>query len=229
MAKVRNYRHEDKYICSYCEIEEIKAKIESICQYDKNASDGGYLIKSLYFDDYYNSSFAEKENGVDEREKWRIRSYNNDDSVINLERKIKKAGLISKDSCRIDRGFYEDILAGKLDFAYDSSNPLLNKFMLLRETKLLRPVVIVQYYRVPYVYFEGNVRVTLDCDIASSCDFDHFFDDNMNTRMIQTAANNLLEVKYDELLPREIYNAVQLKNMQLETFSKYYLCRKNTL
>lgn len=36
----------------------------------------------------------------------------------------------------------------------------------------------------------------------------------------------LLEVKYDELLPDYIYEALQLGNMRQTTFSKYYLCRR---
>ena len=37
---------------------------------------GGYLIRSLYFDDYWNSAYEEKESGVLMRKKYRIRIYN---------------------------------------------------------------------------------------------------------------------------------------------------------
>ncbi len=51
------------------------------------ASDGGYMIRSLYFDDYWNSAYEEKESGVLMRKKYRIRIYDYSDRSIKLERK----------------------------------------------------------------------------------------------------------------------------------------------
>jgi hypothetical protein len=44
-----------------------------------------------------------------------------------------------------------------------------------------------------------------------------------------TGSQHLLEVKFDEYLPDYIYHAIQMTNMRLETFSKYYLCRQYNL
>lgn len=223
----KGFRHELKYICSRAELEIIKSRIMHIARSDSHVSeDGGYLIRSIYFDDYYNNSFYGNESGIDSREKWRIRSYNRDRTRINLECKMKEHEMVHKESCELSFEQYLKITSGdKLDINGDNS-PLLNRFLLLRETKLLRPVIIVQYKRFPYVYKAGNVRITFDCDIAASMDLCNFFDCGMSTRLVMPGGMHLLEVKYDDFLPDCIYRSVQLKNMEQTAFSKYILCRK---
>lgn len=69
------YRNEWKYLISEPEKELLKLRMASLFRLDPNAPDGGYLIRSLYFDDYWDSAFEEKEMGVLARKKYRIRIY----------------------------------------------------------------------------------------------------------------------------------------------------------
>ena len=221
------FRHELKYICSRAELEIIKSRIRYIARSDPYVTENGnYLIRSIYFDDYYNSSFYDNESGIDPREKWRIRSYNCDSKRISLECKMKVHGMIHKESCELSYDQYRRITSNDILEVNGDNNPLLNKFLILRATKLLRPVVIVQYKRVPYIYKEGNVRITFDCDIAASTDIGNYFDDRMSTRLVMPGGMQLLEVKYDDFLPDCIYRAVQMTNMEQTPFSKYFFCRK---
>ena len=41
-------------------------------------------------------------------------------------------------------------------------HPVLRKQLLLMKTTMMKPKIIVEYDRVPYVYKLGNVRITLD-------------------------------------------------------------------
>lgn len=93
----------------------------------------------------------------------------------------------------------------------------------------MRPVVIVDYDRVPYIYRLGNVRVTLDHNLSSSNQLQSFFDPMLVKRPVMPAGMQLLEVKFDEYLPAHIYRALQIENLQHTAFSKYYLCRKYSL
>ncbi len=219
------YRHELKYICSQAEVEELKIRTSAVAEPDPHTVNGSYLIRSLYFDDYDNSAYGDNESGVDPREKWRIRIYNGNSDRIQLECKRKQNGMINKKSCPITKKEYADIVSGSPALSFDD-RALFNRFKIQRETKLLHPVVIVQYVRYPYICRDGNVRITLDCDIASSGDIARFLDPELSCRPIQDRNRQLLEVKYDEFLPDEIYHAVQLKNRRQQTFSKYYLCRR---
>ena len=219
------FRHELKYIVSAAELLDLKIRLSGIMYPDPHARNGKYLIRSIYFDDFYNSRVLANEEGDSPREKWRIRAYNCDRSFISLECKRKECGMILKTSCGLSENQYHGLLDGMERMA-DGNSPLLNRFLYEQQTTLLRPTVIVQYIRMPLVYPSGNVRVTFDCNIESADDISGFFDPVIPARPILTSGMHLLEVKYDEYIPDPIYHAVQMTNMRQETFSKYCLCRE---
>jgi len=95
------------------------------------------------------------------------------------------------------------------------------------KTRRLRPVIIVEYDRIPYVYKNGNVRVTFDLNISSSVALRDFTSETIPKRPVMPAGWHLMEVKFDEFLPDYIYNGLNLGSLQQSTFSKYYLCRKH--
>lgn len=189
---------------------------------------GAYTIRSLYFDDYKNSCYYENENGTDPREKFRIRIYNHSTDRIMLECKRKERGKTLKTACPLTLQQAEQLMQGKPLPDIGNQHPLLQKLTVQMLTRQLRPVVIVEYDRVPYVYPAGNVRVTLDTNISSSGAISAFFDENIPKRPVLPLGQQLLEVKYDEFLPDHIYRNLQLDNLRQTAFSKYYVCRKYT-
>ena len=119
-------------------------------------------------------------------------------------------------------------MAGKVLPDIGSQPPLLRKLTMQMMTRRLRPVVIVEYCRIPYVYKNGNVRITLDTNIVSSSAVETFLDPRISGRPVLPVGQQLLEVKYDEYLPDFIYRSLMLPNLQQTAFSKYYICRKYT-
>lgn len=223
------YRHEFKYIITAFQETVLKERLTQIMKTDIHAGEKGkYTIRSLYFDDYYNSCYYDNENGNDPREKYRIRIYNAFSQRINLELKRKEAGKTLKKSCRLTREQCERLMHGERILWEDDMDPLLRKFYLLQETKQLKPVIIVEYDRIPFVCQDGNVRVTLDLDIRSSTKAEDFLQETIYTRPLMPVGHQILEVKYDEFLPDAIYKTIQMRNLQQTSFSKYYLCRKYT-
>lgn len=111
----------------------------------------------------------------------------------------------------------------------DTFPPLLRKMKLQMDTRLLRPVVIVEYERIPYVYRNGNVRVTFDMNLSSSVDWFRFWDESLPRRPVMPPGMHLMEVKYDEYLSDFIYRGLNLGSLRQTAFSKYFLCRKYTL
>lgn len=230
--KENRFRNELKYQCSEAELQMLKIRLTDITAHDPHAgADGKYLIRSIYFDDLYDTCLHENEDGTDPREKWRIRAYNMNPEFCSLECKRKQAGMIQKESCRLSRTQVR-ILTGpareRLTVSTDNP-PLLNRFTLLQQTRLFRPKVIVCYDREPFICSEGNVRITFDRNISSAKDFDRFFDPKLPCRPVQLNGRHLLEVKYNDFLPDVIYHAVQMTSMQRIAFSKYALCRRYTL
>ena len=219
------YRNELKFICSEAALSVLECRIKGICQPDKHAgADGNYRIRSLYFDDYNDRYYYENENGTEPREKFRIRIYNCDSSRITLECKKKQNGLNHKDSAPLTREQFNQILEGRQDFFADD-NPLVRRLYLEQATHLLRPKVIVDYVRTPYIYPDGNVRITFDRFISASNDFNSFFKEDMPLVPVMPVGMHILEVKYDEFLPHFIYDILQTGHLRQTTFSKYYICR----
>ena len=229
MDLARKLRHELKYVISAGEIPMIQNRIRHLLPQDPNAGPtGSYTIRSLYFDDYENRCYYENENGTDPREKFRIRIYDHSTEKITLECKRKEHGKTLKTSCPLTVEQTRLLMAGKPIPDIAKQPPVLQKLTVLMLTKRMRPVVIVEYDRIPYVYPNGNVRITLDTNIASSSDVGSFLDETIPKRPEMPLGQQLLEVKYDEYLPDFIYRSLQLHSLRQTAFSKYYICRKFT-
>ena len=224
------FRHEFKYLCTDAQLAILKNRLLGLMQKDSHVGpDGAYHIKSLYFDDCNDRCFWENEDGVAPREKYRIRIYENSGARISLECKRKENDKIHKTSCRLTMEQFEYLAYGKGNIPLDTLPPLAQKLQVLIMTTGMMPKVIVEYERTPYVYKNGNVRITFDRNITSSSQVDQFFNADIKKRPILSAGTQLLEVKYDEYLPDHIYHALILDNMQRTNFSKYYLCRKYSI
>lgn len=223
------YRHELKYQITDAQVQLLKNRINHLIPADSHAGENGvYSIRSLYFDDYENRCLRENEDGTDPREKFRIRIYNASSDRITLECKRKERGKTHKSSCPLTVEQTRALMAGKILPDIGSQPPLLQKLTMQMMTRRMHPVVIVEYDRIPYVYKNGNVRVTLDTNIASSSAVERFLDEDILSRPVMPAGQQLLEVKYDEYLPDFIYRSLQLHSLRQTAFSKYAICRKYT-
>ena len=225
--KNKKYRHELKYVCTAAQLALIEGRIQHLISLDSHVGENGmYQIRSLYFDDCYNRCYYENENGTDPREKFRIRIYNGSTNKISLELKKKEHGKTLKLSCPLTEEQCRTLMRGETLPDSESYPPVLQKLLLLMKTTWMKPKIIVEYDRVPYVYKLGNVRITFDKNISSSYKVETFLDKEIYKRPIMPAGWHVLEVKFDEFLPDYIYSALQLKNLRQTAFSKFYLCRK---
>ena len=226
----KKYRHEFKYLISDNELLQLYNRIKTVMDKDSHVGErGSYNISSLYYDDIYNTCFYENENGTDPREKFRIRIYNHDTKHISLECKRKERGKTLKTSCPLTYEQTKILVHGGYLKQTDSLPPILRKFTYQIMTYKLRPKVIVEYDRIPFVYSNGNVRITFDKYLTSSMDTDSFLTGAIRKRPVMPNGLYLLEVKYDEYLPDFIYKTLQLDNLTQTSHSKYYLCRKYCL
>ena len=223
------FRHEMKYLISVGQIQLIKNRINHIIPLDYHVGVYGiYTIRSLYFDDYENRCYYENENGTDPREKFRIRIYNHSSERITLECKRKERGKTLKTSCPLTLEQTRMLMEGKPIPDIASQPEVLRKLTLQMITRQMKPVVIVEYDRIPYVYRNGNVRVTLDMNVSASTAVDKFLEEQIPKRPIMPMGQHLLEVKFDEYLPDFIHHNLNLHSLTQTAYSKYYLCRKYT-
>lgn len=226
----KKFRHELKYLISTAEMQLLRNRVCCLLKPDVHSGPGGiYSIRSLYFDDYQNRCFYENENGVDPREKFRIRIYNHSSEKITLECKRKECGKTLKTSCPLTVAQTLVLIEGKILPDLENQPPLLRRLTVEMLTRKMKPVVIVEYDRVPYVCKNGNVRITFDTNISTSKAIGSFLDPVIQKCPVLMRGQQLLEVKYDEYMPDPIYRSMQLGDLQQTAFSKYYICRKFSL
>ena len=219
-----DFRHEWKHEINYSDMIILRQRLKAVMKPDENAVDGKYFIRSLYFDNISDKALHEKIDGVNCREKFRIRYYNDDTSLIHLEKKSKINGLGNKQSANLSAEEAQKIVDGDLDWMIDCDRPLVQELYSKMKSQGLCPKTIVDYTREPFVFSAGNVRVTLDYDIRTGL----YCTDFLNPDCITIPAGNapiILEVKWDEFLPSVIRDIVQLESRRTAAFSKYAVCR----
>ncbi|MBQ9991093.1 MAG: polyphosphate polymerase domain-containing protein [Lachnospiraceae bacterium] len=223
----RRFRHEYKYLCNSLQNAVLKMRVKGLLTVDRHAEkEGYYFIRSLYFDTLENRCYEEIEAGCDRRDKYRIRIYNANSERIMLEKKSKECQMTSKKSCPISEEICRKLMENqRIEITEDM--PAIQKELLLEmQLKGMRPTVIVEYQRFPYIEKNGNVRVTFDENIRSSNEISCFLDEKIVTRPILEMGQSILEVKWDAFLPSYIMEHMGMENLQWSSFSKYYLCRK---
>lgn len=218
------YRHEWKHEIDYVDMLALRQRLSAVAKRDAHTTDGKYEIRSLYFDNRDDKALREKIDGVNIREKFRIRYYNGDSSFIKLEKKSKVNGLCLKDSATLTKEQAQAIVDGDYSWMMESGVPLIEELYTKMMKQGLRPKTIVDYTREPFVFAPGNVRVTLDYNIRTGL----LCTDFLNPSSVTVPAGDapiILEVKWDEYLPDIIRDAVQLKGRRVGAFSKYAVCR----
>ncbi len=218
------YRHEWKHEINYGNMLVLRRRLSAIMKRDVHSIDGKYMIRSLYFDNASDKALKEKIDGVNIREKFRIRYYNLDTSLIHLEKKSKVNGLCLKDSAPLTKEQAQAIADGDYAWMADSGIPLIVELYSKIMSPGLRPKTIVDYSREAFVFAPGNVRVTLDYDLRTGMNHTDFLSPDCVT-VPAGDAPIILEVKWDEYLPDIIRDAVQLPNCRVGAFSKYAVCR----
>lgn len=217
-------RSEYKYLINTQYIPLIKARLGAVLRIDSHSGPEGYTIRSLYFDDMDFSSYHQKISGIKEREKFRLRYYNFDDSYVVFERKAKDTDLSKKTSARVSVEEAEAIIRGDRKTYEANGSPLLKIYSVLSEASLMRPAVIVDYDRIAYTYPIGNVRVTIDMNLRTAPYKYDFFDKKLMTMPVMEADEAILEIKFNGILPDFIKDIFYDIPLQREAISKYTRC-----
>ena len=215
------FRHELKYLVNRRDMDSCISRITMFAGYDAHAAKGEYLVRSLYYDDMYMSAYEDKENGVRQRCKYRIRVYDKDDSFISLEEKIKEGSYIRKESCVLTRDEYDMIRNGQTGFLLGKNEKAATDFALACRMSGLHPEVIVDYERIPFVYDHGNVRITFDTKLRAA-DVGDIFGDPPSYNVLDPDLL-IMEIKYTEFLP-DIFRAILPGEGTQLALSKYIMC-----
>ena len=228
MLKKETYRHELKYQIHYADYLAVRQRLRQVMKPDGHAgADGRYVIRSIYFYNADDKALREKVNGVQKREKFRIRYYNDDFSYIRLEKKIKSSSLCIKVDAGLTEWEYSAVLSGKTDWMTEHSSGLVQELFCKMRSQQLRPRVMVSYVREPYVYPAGNVRVTFDSQVRSTLFHRSFLENQISDICVADEPGDIiLEVKFDAFLPDIIQTLLQTEGIRQQAYSKYGACRR---
>jgi hypothetical protein len=221
------FRHEFKYFINNHEHYSLRNKLKILMKSDRHSdNNGNYHIRSLYFDDIYNTALYEKQAGILQRKKYRIRIYNLNDDVIKLEKKSRIGQFVNKESFILNRDQVNKIMSYDYSFLLKLENKLANEFYFDLKNNLFRPKVIVDYIREAYVLNFNNIRVTFDKHLKTGLESIDLFNKNLMLMNVIDEPQTIVEIKFSNMLPDYLKSALQIKSNQRLAISKYVYSRK---
>ncbi len=218
------YRSEQKFLISYPDAARLKTQLNAFLRSDEHGKKGVYRVKSLYYDTPDGRDYLEKLDGLEQRQKLRLRIYDEKQPGAKLELKSKNGHLQHKTSLQVSRKDAEILAKGIYTplFSYDGEEAM--KLYAMLSLHRYRPAVIIEYDRTALFYREFDVRLTFDSHIRSS-------EINLNLYERQLSWNPvfrdavILEVKFNQALPGFIQRLLQPYHLTAVSFSKYYAGR----
>ncbi len=218
-------RHEYKYLISRADAELLKLRLPHIMERDPHAGESGqYTIRSLYFDDVSAAAYYEKIDGLDNRAKYRIRFYNYDGSNIKLEKKEKLGNLTRKTAQSITKKDARALEYAVSQGCPDTPEGLTEELRIACNSRGLRPKVLVDYDRTPFLCRAGNTRITIDENLRTRPYIAHLFASPRAMTPVLEPDQVILEVKFDDFLPGYLADALADIPKVNMAISKFAMC-----
>jgi len=225
-------RYEFKYFLTSNIAQEIKHHASKFMLLDKYASlrpNKNYLVRSVYFEDPFNSNFDEKINGYRIRKKFRLRFYDKklERGPIFLETKGRNLERTYKTRAKLNLADLEIIKQQKFVYNLISKYPKsisVQDFVFEFYKKNLKPKILIDYERQPYVNKHGlYFRLTFDQNLTCT---------KLNNELTKNISNNsiecksgltILEVKFERSIPLWFHRIIQSYNLRRQSISKFVL------
>lgn len=218
-------RKEKKFLLTIDEYYRIKEKLKKVISLDENSKNGGYTVRSLYFDTVDDTDFESKENGLEIRKKIRLRNYGVDSNFASLEIKQKQGEFQKKRSLKLSKEDAKKLIDGNYSILLKYNEAFAYECYCLMNMYCYRPKAIVEYKRDAFIVKENKIRITLDHNIKATESNFNIFDGNLNQNLIMNNFFVVLEVKYNEFLLSYIKDLLNDIDKREISVSKYCLGR----
>lgn len=221
-------RYEVKYLVPAAKMPQVRRVLGELLVADTNSgSQGGYYNHSIYFDSPDLRYYTEKNEGDLVRTKPRLRFYRSAitsaPAAICLELKGRYDRIVTKKRCFVDAVTAESLLndADPAAALAENDDDVSKEFHYLAHRYNLQPCVTVLYRREAFfsnIY--KSVRVTYDSGLLCS----------LSTRSLNPVDSYLdtlptgevvVEVKYNDQIPKILLTRLQSLGIQQRTFSKF--------
>ncbi len=217
-------RFELKYLIHHTQARALMDLIAPHVRSDPNRGiDGFYKVVSLYYDSPDLRCYWEKIDGEKYRRKVRVRSYGPRPDKAFLEVKqrynlnVQKRRYVAPiDVVKETMG---EICAGKYR---PRSEPVFDEVFVLARTYALRPTMLISYQRAAFFdRYKRDLRITIDRSIkCRNLDLD-ITGDRMSGRFAVPPTVMVLELKFNEAMPRWLCTFLNRFDLQFQRLSKY--------
>lgn len=223
--QTKTIRSELKFLIGYQEYHYLKSLLKSVMTSDPNSNENGeYYIRSLYFDDASNQDYHQREAGLKDRQKIRLRYYDCNDTLVKLELKQKSNHCQVKETLRIQKADAVSLSNGNIDVLLSYEDPIAQKLHGLLAASSYRPVMLVDYEREAYVHEAYDIRINFDRNIRAKGSFDLYDYEHLMTPLDESNLM-VLEVKFTHVLPDYIRDILSSAKLAKTDYSKYCMAR----
>lgn len=219
------FRKELKYRISKIEFSKLNRILEQEMELDDHGQEGGYWIRSLYFDSEYDNDLQDVLGGHLNKAKLRLRIYSLEQKWVKLEYKCKIASDQIKYTLEITRDQAQKMIAGEYGFLMDFSDEVATEIYIRLISNAYRPKVMVEYRRIAYVYEANDTRITFDTDVKATMDVRDLFSEDFASIPLIPSDTGVLEVKYNHFLCSFIQRALSFIDLNQVANSKYAMGR----
>lgn len=235
-GRVFTNRYEVKYLVKTSQVPFIKKRLGELLEPDPyNRNEEGYYNHSIYFDSPSHIFYQQKNEGLEKRVKPRLRIYRSSlDSEplrLYLEFKERHNRIVKKQRQEISPAV-ANYLLNSMDSLDDETilgTEVLNRFSMFKKKFRIEPRVTVIYNRSAYFspYYQ-NVRITYDRGIHGSI-ATHLAPPLTSLISILPPEQTMIELKYNDKLPRIFFSVIKELQLRQVTFSKYGVTLENCL
>lgn len=218
-------RQEKKYLLSTEQTERMRRCLSRVLEEDIHAEQGGYLVRSLYFDTPDDTDFHEKSDGIGQRRKIRLRIYDPEDKKAKLELKEKAGDFQRKRSLIVSREEAEQMTEGNYTCLLLREDPFAQDMYITMQEKAYRPRCVVEYDRSAWFVRENDTRITLDADIRATESHLDLFAGRLLTYPVSERGVTTLEVKFNHFLLSYVRDLLALHGQPQVSASKYCMAR----
>lgn len=218
-------RKEMKYLINSFQYAHISNIMNGVLIPDKNNGAFGYIIRSLYFDTPYNKDFYERVDGLENRKKIRLRTYDVNSSKVKLEVKRKFGTSQRKDSLVIHRDDAQRLIECDYEVLLKYNNKVADTIYNIMKIDHYQPVVLIEYRRKAFIHTTNDIRITLDTEICSNETQLDFFNKDTVLYPLFDFDTKVLEVKYNKFLYRWLSDILANCDVKQQSVSKYSLSR----
>ncbi|AQS52411.1 hypothetical protein BW727_100001 [Jeotgalibaca dankookensis] len=218
-------RVELKHHINYFQYVSLSHKLANVLIEDAHNGDRGYVVRSLYFDDYKNSDFYEKLAGLENRKKIRLRVYSPTDKKAKLEIKRKYGDSQEKKTVLIDKADAEELIKQNYEVLRKYESETARSIYHIMKLNRMKPVVLIEYRRKAFIHPMNSIRITLDNDIRSNEINFGLFDEKVVLIPTDDYDTNILEIKYNNFIFKYITDIFAPLDLERQSYSKYMIGR----